>query len=432
MSLSSASQDYERTIYSVSEITNELKLELEHTFPNLWVKGELSDTKVIKGHYYFTLKDERAKLHAIMFRRDVEKLLFQPADGHEVLVCGQITVYQPFGRIQIRAFGMEPHGKGSLQLAFEQLKDKLQKKGFFDVANKKSLPLLPQRIGIVTSPTGAVIQDLKKGLFSRFPNLDVLIYPSRVQGEHAATEIARGISVLNMLGNFDVLIIGRGGGSQKDLWPFNEEKVARAIAESRIPVVSAVGHETDWTISDLVADHRASTPTAAAEEITPRKEDLQEKVSTLVDKIEIALVRKIEQQKQNLNSINNKIALHFVHQISLMKNALNSKNKRLSTQQPAQVLAKERLKLTRLGSQLVTIELTERERTRKAIDTLSAKLHALSPLAVLNRGYSLIWTDQGKLLRNTSGTKVGNHIRVELSQGELDCRVENIRVKNGQ
>src|SRR3990172_9221989 len=301
-----ASSDTGRRVYSVTALTQEIKLNLERTFYNLWVAGEISNLKQpSSGHYYFTLKDDQSQISAVLFRGSTRHLRFRPQDGMAVLVWGHVTVYEPRGAYQIRVERMEPRGKGSLQLAFEQLKDKLGKEGLFETSRKRPIPLLPQRLGIVTSPSGAALRDLCRILHRRFPNLEVLVYPAQVQGDLAAAEITKGIQVLNRLARdaaIDVLIVARGGGSLEDLWPFNEESVARAIATSAIPVMSAVGHEVDFTIADFVADVRAPTPSAAAELVTRNKSELQAGLQAMAQRLERAMRHRVEGFRSRLDA----------------------------------------------------------------------------------------------------------------------------------
>lgn len=269
-------------IYTVSELTRQVRGILEGNFGEVWVAGEISNFRSPgSGHFYFTLKDEAAQLLAVMFRGANAKLAFKPEDGLKVVCHGRLSVYEARGQYQIIVDACEPKGIGALQLAFEQLKKKLQAEGLFDPRRKKRLPFLPQKIGVVTSPTGAAIRDILNILGRRFPDIGVLLVPVRVQGDGAAGEIAEAIQALNARDDIDVMIVGRGGGSLEDLWAFNEEAVARAIFASRIPVISAVGHEIDFTIADFVADVRAPTPSAAAELVVPRKEDLGAQVAEL-------------------------------------------------------------------------------------------------------------------------------------------------------
>ena len=263
-----------KKIFSVSELSQGIKNLLEREYPDVWVTGEVSNFRAAaSGHLYFTLKDATAQLRAVCFRNQARYLKFKPQDGISVIARGHLSVYEARGEYQLYVEYLEPAGLGALQLAFEQLKQKLAAEGLFDTARKKPLPLLPRTIGVVTSPTGAVIRDILRILRRRFRNMNVLIYPVKVQGEGAAEEIVEGVKYFNREQNVDVMIVGRGGGSLEDLWAFNEEVVARAIAASGIPVISAVGHETDFTIADFVADLRAPTPSAAAELVVHRKQD---------------------------------------------------------------------------------------------------------------------------------------------------------------
>ena len=272
-----------RHIYSVSALTAEVKAVLEDGFSAIWVEGELSNFKHhTSGHMYFTLKDAQAQIRGVMFRGHNRLLRFHPIDGLAVLVSGTVTVYERRGEYQINVEFMEPRGVGALQLAFEQLKAKLEAEGLFDEARKRPLPLLPRRIGIITSPTGAVIRDMLTIIGRRFPGLEVLIHPVAVQGECAAAEVAAALERLGARADLDVLIVARGGGSLEDLWAFNEEGVARAIVASAVPVISAVGHETDVTIADFVADLRAPTPSAAAELVVARRDELRQRVDDLM------------------------------------------------------------------------------------------------------------------------------------------------------
>ena len=264
-----------RRVYSVSELSLEIRNHLERQFPDVWVRGEVSNFRAAgSGHLYFTLKDETAQIRAVCFRNQARYLKFKPQDGLAVIARGRLSLYEARGEYQLYVEFLEPAGFGALQLAFEQLNQKFAAEGLFDAARKKPLPMLPRSIGVVTSPTGAVIRDILRILQRRYRNAGVLLYPARVQGEGAAQEIAEGIQYFNARPAVDVMIIARGGGSLEDLWAFNEEVVARAIAASKIPVISAVGHETDFTIADFVADLRAPTPSAAAELVVRQKEDL--------------------------------------------------------------------------------------------------------------------------------------------------------------
>ena len=443
--------DAGRTVYSVSALTQEIKLNLERTFYNLWVAGEISNLKQpSSGHYYFTLKDDQSQISAVLFRGSTRHLRFRPQDGMAVLVWGHVTVYEPRGAYQIRVERMEPRGKGSLQLAFEQLKDKLGKEGLFETSRKRPLPLLPQRLGIVTSPSGAALRDLCRILHRRFPNLEVLVYPAQVQGDLAAAEITKGVQVLNRLSEknvIDVIIVARGGGSLEDLWPFNEESVARAIATSAIPVMSAVGHEVDFTIADFVADVRAPTPSAAAEMVVRNKDDFRERVVALerrlassashrlrelrsrVDRVSThqafgAVLHGIEIRSQRVDESVHQARFHVDRRLSRLRQYLQGLSARLSERRIDRRLGEARTRLARLSARLEAAERTRIHRGRRAFAEVTSKLDALSPLGVLGRGYSLAWSPQGKLLRSSDEVAVGDAVRVDLARGRLHCRVE--------
>src|SRR5512139_1004597 len=293
-----------RHIYSVSALTAEVKAVLEDGFSAIWVEGELSNFKHhTSGHMYFTLKDAQAQIRGVMFRGHNRLLRFQPADGLSVLVCGTVTVYERRGEYQINVEFMEPKGIGALQLAFEQLKAKLEAEGLFDESRKRPLPLLPRKIGIITSPTGAVIRDMLTVIGRRFPGLEVLIHPVAVQGEGAAGEIAAALGRLGVRTDLDVLVVARGGGSLEDLWAFNEEAVARAIAASPIPVISAVGHETDVTIADFVADLRAPTPSAAAELVIAAKKEFVSRIEQLASRLNGSMRARIHRVESRLRTL---------------------------------------------------------------------------------------------------------------------------------
>lgn len=449
-------RDRGRDVYSVSELTRDIKLVLEGKFANLWVSGEISNLKQpASGHYYFTLKDDKAQIPAVMFRGSTRFLRFRPQDGMAVLAWGHVTVYEPRGAYQIQVERMEPRGKGSLQLAFEQLKEKLGNEGLFDPSRKRAIPRVPQRLGIVTSPSGAALRDICRVLHRRFENLSVLVYPAQVQGDLAAAEIAKGIRVLNDLGRLggldvlDVLIVARGGGSLEDLWPFNEESVARAIAASAIPVVSAVGHEVDFTIADFVADVRAPTPSAAAEMVVRSKEDLLEQVGNAKIRLErwvrgrlrdlagqvsrvaahqaFAAVRHaVEMRGQRVDEAMVRSRSSFDRLLSRRRRELQGLVGRLGAQRVDRRLGDARMRLAGLRARLETSSRAPIERRHRTLAERAAKLDALSPLGVLGRGYSLTWSPQGKLLRQAEDVAAGDEIRVDLSRGRLHCVVEKV------
>jgi exodeoxyribonuclease VII large subunit len=293
-----------KKIFSVSELSQGIKNLIEREYPDVWVTGEVSNFRAAaSGHLYFTLKDATAQLRAVCFRNQARYLKFKPQDGISVIARGHLSVYEARGEYQLYVEYLEPAGLGALQLAFEQLKQKLAAEGLFDIARKKPLPLLPRAIGVVTSPTGAVIRDILRILRRRFRNMNVLIYPVKVQGEGAAEEIVEGVKYLNREQNVDVIIVGRGGGSIEDLWAFNEEVVARGIAASGIPVISAVGHETDFTIADFVADLRAPTPSAAAELVVHRKQDFLTELENRARRMTQIIRLQLSEARQRLTEL---------------------------------------------------------------------------------------------------------------------------------
>lgn len=391
-------------IYSVSELTAELKALLENTFTGVWVEGEISNFKHhTSGHMYFTLKDDRGQLRAVMFRGSNRGLQFRPEDGLAVIVFGNVTIYEPRGEYQVYVEYMEPKGLGALQLAFEQLKTRLEAEGLFDPARKRPIPLLPKKIGLVTSPSGAAIRDILQIIHRRFANVQVLIFPVRVQGEGAAAEIVEGIESLNKRGDLDVLIVARGGGSIEDLWAFNEEVVARAIYASQTPVISAVGHETDFTIADFVADVRAPTPSAAAELVISRKAELSQRVDDLFSRL----------------------VSHMRHRAERSGERLRSLERHLRLLSPLERVKRQRERL-RDGALALQSSMSHRLALwRGDLRTAAARLDSLSPLAILARGYSVCRRlPDLSILTRAASVAEGERVEVLLHQGGLICRVE--------
>jgi exodeoxyribonuclease VII large subunit len=394
-------------IYSVSELTAELKALLENTFTGVWVEGEISNFKHhTSGHMYFTLKDDRGQLRGVMFRGSNRGLQFRPEDGLAVIVFGNVTIYEPRGEYQVYVEYMEPKGLGALQLAFEQLKTRLEAEGLFDPARKRPIPLLPKKIGLVTSPSGAAIRDILQIIHRRFANVQVLIFPVRVQGEGAAAEIVEGIECLNKRGDLDVLIVARGGGSIEDLWAFNEEVVARAIYVSQTPVISAVGHETDFTIADFVADVRAPTPSAAAELVISRKAELSQRVDDLFSRLVSHMRYRAERSGERLRSLERHLRL-------------------LS---PLERVKRQRERL-RDGALALQSSMSHRLALwRGDLRTAAARLDSLSPLAILARGYSVCRRlPDLSILTRAASVAEGERVEVLLHQGGLICRVEEQR-----
>ena len=395
-----------KKIYSVSEITREIKVLLEGRFPGVWVEGEISNTRTPgSGHIYFTLKDEGSQLQAVLYRSQLTRNRFDLRDGLQVIAFGDVSVYAKGGRYQLTVAAIEPRGLGALQLAFEQLKQRLAQEGLFAPERKKPIPLLPQRIGIVTSPTGAAIRDILTVIQRRFANVRILISPVRVQGETAAGEVAEAIDGFNARADVDVIIVTRGGGSLEDLWAFNEEAVARAIARSRIPVISAVGHEIDFTISDFVADLRVPTPSAAAELVIAAKSELQGTIETLSSKLSSAISERI----------------------SSLRNRLRLCEKSYVFQAPRNMVRQHQQLLDELESRLQRSFQHRIELIRNRLGAVAGKLESLSPLAILARGYSVIMRERdGAVVSAAAQVIHGDIVRARLHRGGFTASVREI------
>lgn len=394
-------------VLTVTEVTRDIRASLEHDFSNISILGEISNLRMPgSGHIYLTLKDKKAQLQAVIFRNVAGRIKFELKDGLEVISSGSITVYEPRGQYQLIINKIEPKGIGSLQLAFQQLKEKLQKEGLFDSSHKKPIPFIPQKIGIVTSPTGAAIKDILNIIERRFANVEILIYPVKVQGEGAAEEIAEAITELNNVPDIDVIITGRGGGSLEDLWAFNEEIVARSIYNSKIPVISAVGHEIDITIADLVADKRALTPSEAGELVVPRRDLLAETLEKLRSRHVQALSNKLRTLKEKLGRISNSYAMR----------------------QPYEWLHRWQQKLDdyfqRLNLNITHSLNTEREK----LSGIAGKLESLSPLNVLKRGYTITTREENdNPLRDIKGLNKGCCIKTTLFNGSIVSKILSVK-----
>jgi exodeoxyribonuclease VII large subunit len=444
----------ERTILTVSEASERIKIVLEDTFFDIWVEGELSNLRTpSSGHTYLTLKDEHSQLRAVLFKMQRRYLRFDPKDGMLVIARGRISLYEPRGEYQLVIDYMEPKGVGALQMAFEQLKIRLAQAGLFDPARKRPLPVLPRSIGIVTSPTGAVIRDMLQILRRRFANLHVCLYPVRVQGDGAAGEIARGIATLNRYPGVDVIILARGGGSLEDLWAFNEETVAQAIYASAIPVISAVGHEIDYTIADFVADVRAPTPSAAAELVIHNKSELHAELQAVAQRLERAMHRRLEafrtrldacQQRrvlkepwaplrtleQRLDELGARFARAILTRVRLSQEALERCEAAITHLSPLMRVGRLRERLTAQGQRLSAAQGGRVRREREELARLTATLQALSPLAVLARGYSICrQPSDGQVVREASAVMPGMLIDVTLWRGALQCTVDAVMTK---
>jgi len=454
----------ERRPMTVSQLTNAIRTALESRFASVWVEGEISNFKAhSSGHWYFTIKDPNAQLRAKCFRSSNQRIRFKPTDGLHVRARGKLTVYPPRGEYELVVETLDPVGAGALRIAFEQLRDRLQAEGLFARELKRPLPVFPRRVGIVTSPTGAAIRDMLNVISRRTQTVNVLLSPARVQGDNAGPDIARAIRLLNQhheravrdgreKDRVDVLIVGRGGGSTEDLWAFNTEEVARAIRSSAIPVISAVGHETDFTIADFVADHRAPTPSAAAEIVAAREDQLCSALEHLGRQLvrltrfkivdararvqEHALSHAFDEVKTRLRDARLE-ANSATHQLQALMNQTmrqaahktNALGQRISPAQLQARVANARARYDAAAASC-TVAIDERmQHGRERLGLAAASLDALSPLAVLHRGYAIAQDANGKLLRDAGDVTVGDLVDVTLSKGKLRTKVENVSDK---
>jgi exodeoxyribonuclease VII large subunit len=441
-------RERQRTVLTVSDLTANIRNILEAAYAEVWVEAEISNCRLWNtGHLYFTLKDPGAQIKAVMFKSDVRSLKFKPEDGLHVIVRGRISVYEPKGEYQIVCERMEPHGLGALQLAFDQLKRRLQAEGIFDSARKRALPSFPRKIGIVTSLDGAAIRDIIKVLGRRYPNAHLVIRPARVQGDGAAADVAHGIRAVAKVPGIDVIIVGRGGGSVEDLWAFNEEVVARAIVASPVPVISAVGHEVDFTIADFAADVRAPTPSAAAEIVVARKEDFCTHIERLSDRLTGAVRGSLARLESRVHVLNRRpgfagwsarLALrgrHCAETTHALRHAMRSSVSRqvrvfqalrlqLEQYDLRRRLGTVRARLVRVDGTLRAAAMHRHHRAEARLHNCAARLDSLSPLAVLGRGYAVVWNDsRTRVIRNASEVQPGDGVRITLSEGELTCEV---------
>ena len=438
----------DRRALTVSELTARIRDLLAKNFNDITVEGEISNCREAQsGHFYLTLKDEKSQIRCVWFKQQMRGVKFRPEDGLKVTVRGSISVYEQRGEYQIYVESMEPAGRGALQLAFEQLKKRLESEGLFDAKHKKPLPILPSRIGLITSPKGAAVRDVIRILKRRFHNVHVTVFPVRVQGDGSAEEIVRALRFFNQRQLADVLILARGGGSMEDLWSFNEEIVARAIFDSAIPVISGVGHETDFTIADFVADVRASTPSAAAEIVVQTRREFDKHIAdlqqTLVEQIRyriLVLSRRVHelgarrgfhrpldllrQQRQRADEMTSRLALG-------LRAGLEQSRKRYTAAHLRIFRFDFRAKISRLHRQLEskTVELAKRiERLARAkrdhLEKLRLQLEERSPLKVLERGYSIVTDSSGAVLRDASAVSLGDSVSIQLHKGRLMTEVK--------
>jgi exodeoxyribonuclease VII large subunit len=428
---------------SVSELVRMVRDALDANLGEHWVVGEISNARLApSNHFYFTLKDSRSAINVVMFKSAFNRMRFKAADGMEVIVRGRVQIFEQRGALQLYAEEMEPRGVGALQVAFEQLKQRLEAEGLFDRARKRAMPYLPRRIGIVTARGGAGLRDILRILFDRFPNLHVIFRPAKVQGDGAAQEIADAIDDLNRDGRAEVLIVGRGGGSLEDLWAFNEEIVARAIFRSAIPVISAVGHEVDYTIADFVADLRAPTPTAAAQMVVPSRDELKERIESLGASIASVMERELSGRRESVDDLAARIrhpgvaiarARERVAEIEgeladavsarIAERRRSVRELRLRLRSPDARVREMRLAASRLGNSLVHGALVALKGRRRQLGAIAGRLDALSPLKVLDRGYAVVINRRDRrAVLDAATVKPDDELDIRLARGRVSAR----------
>lgn len=440
----------QRQILTVSELTSQIKSQLETKFPFVWITGEISNFRVpVSGHFYFSLKDSRSQINAVMFRGQNSQLKFEPEDGMQINGIGRISLYEPRGTYQIILEYMEPSGVGALQVAFEQLKQKLSSEGLFNDEHKRSIPFLPHNIGIITSLTGSVIHDIIRVLNRRFPNIPLEIFPAKVQGQDAEKELIAAIRLLNQRGDADVAILARGGGSLEDLQPFNTEGLAREIFASKIPIISAVGHETDYTLADFVADLRVPTPSAGAEIVAPLKIDLERQCLDLKKKLVIAFSNYLRFQKTYLREFSKRLVdpRRRIQDMRLRTDDLSSRLiracrqdirqrrerllwrlEKLQTLSPAARLPNLKSKHDQLHHNLLSsFDIYIKDR-KNNLRTNKSKITALSPMGILERGYSITRSlPDAQLVRDAESVTIGDRLQILLGTGSLEAAVTGQR-----
>lgn len=436
----------DRDVLSVSQLNNRARLLLEDVFAQVWVEGEISNlAKPASGHIYFTLKDSQAQVRCALFRQNASRVRQALRDGLAVKVRGKVSLFEGRGDYQLILDSVEPAGDGALRLAFEALKEKLSGEGLFSVENKIALPAHPQRIGIISSPTGAVIRDIISVFRRRAPQVALTLIPTAVQGREATAQIVRALQLADAQG-FDALILARGGGSLEDLWCFNEEAVARAVAACQTPIVSAVGHETDVSISDFVADVRAPTPSAAAELLAPDSSDLRHRLDNLKRRLLLRMQgrlaherlrldgmarrlrhpgERLRQQAQRLDDLDMRLRRAFNQELYKHRERLARLDTRLAAQHPGRSLALLRQRLDSLAERLPRAALGQLRERRQKLAGLMQNLHIVSPLATLGRGYSILLDERGQAIRNAAQTQPGQRLKAKLGEGELVVRVED-------
>ena len=437
----------ERRSLTVTELTAGIRDLLAKNYTDILVEGELSNCREAQsGHFYFTLKDEKSQVRCVWFKQQLRGVKIRPEDGLKCSIRGSISVYEARGEYQIYVESMEPVGRGALQLAFEQLKKRLEAEGLFDSRHKKPLPILPSRIGLITSPKGAAVRDVVRILRRRFPNVCLALFPVRVQGEGAAEEIAKAIRFFNHQKTVDVLIVGRGGGSMEDLWAFNEEIVARTIFESEIPVISGIGHETDFTIADFVADVRASTPSAAAEIVVQTRREFDRHVKSLQDALGeqmryriLVLSRRVHelsarrgfrrpldllrQQRQRADELTSRLATGLRARLEHSRKRFSAAHLQIARFDFRMKIAALRLRLDKRSVELGVCAERLLQKKRERLERLSLQLHERGPLKALERGYAIATDAAGNVLRSAEQVAIGDSVSIQLQRGRLDAEV---------
>jgi exodeoxyribonuclease VII large subunit len=432
-----------RLIFTISELTRHIKDSLESQYANLWVEGEISNMRVpSSGHCYLTLKDERSQIKAVMFRIKSRALRFQPEDGLKVICRGRLSVYEPRGEYQIIIDTMEPGGIGELQLAFEQLKKRLQDEGLFSIENKKPIPFLPRKIAVVTSPTGAAVRDIINIISRRFPNMEIIIVPVKVQGDDAPDEIVEALRIINDINLADVIILARGGGSLEDLWAFNSEKVARAIFRSKIPLISGVGHETDFTIADFVSDLRAPTPSGAAELVVKEKREIIQNLSSFVLRLRNALDQHIEKKSLRIefffshlqypakritdcqlrhDDLRARLLLTIPRFIKHKKNNIKNAHKIILYHSPLNNIINKRTRANHLTKYISSQIQSVKDKKNYLLKRSIMQLNALNPLNVLERGFSITrLMPSMEIIKDAGLLKQDDCVNVKFSKGEAE------------
>ncbi|MGB6190215.1 MAG: exodeoxyribonuclease VII large subunit [Aeromonas molluscorum] len=446
----SVSQSNQQQVFTVTRLNSAVRMILEQDLGLVWLTGELSNLAMpSSGHWYFSLKDISAQVRCAMFKGNNRRVPFRPQDGMQVLVQARVSLYEPRGEYQLIIESMQPAGDGALALRFEELKRRLAAEGLFDAARKRTLPTNPKAVGIITSATGAALHDILTVLGRRAPSLPIFIYPTQVQGNMASGQIVAAIELANRRAEVDVLIVGRGGGALEDLWCFNEERVARAIHGSAIPVVSAVGHEVDITISDLVADLRAPTPSAAAELVAPDQSERINQLNRLTQRLSQAMARqqtqqvhhftllakrlehqdpkrRLEQQSQRLDELGNRLQQLLSQRLHQGERRLNQLAQRLQSQSPERRLAQGRRRHQLAEARLHSLMGKRREQAEHKLAMLSARLDGVSPLATLGRGYSITRSQQGEVVSHARQVSAGQSLVTTLAEGHLLVRVEEV------